>query len=197
MIAISVLGRKFPKLKVVVNDLLLNITPISHMFVPVNKHGKMDREYAEKLNATYSSDCQIYNFPAGLCSRLIQGKIQDPEWKATFVNQAKRYGRDIVPVFFSGRNSMFFYRLSRIRKRLGIRFNIEMLYLPDEMFRQKGAHFDIYIGDPISCSRLSEGTAKEWTEKIRQTSYNLKDDYNATDNSTCGQKSDHRGTDIR
>ena len=105
---------------------------------------------------------------------MIDGEIKDPQWKRTFINQARKYHRDIVPVFFSGRNSSFFYRLSKIRKALHIKFNIEMLYLPDEMFKQKGGHFDIYIGDPIKWEELENGqTAAEWTEKIRKACYAL------------------------
>ena len=36
----------------------------------------------------------------------------DLEWKKTFVTQAKRYQRDIIPVYISGRNTHLF-RLGR------------------------------------------------------------------------------------
>lgn len=174
LIVISSIGKYFPNIKIVVNDLLMHLEPIKKMFVPINKHGSMSKDYAQTLHDTFSSECPVYNFPAGLCSRMIDGEIKDPQWKRTFINQARKYHRDIVPVFFSGRNSNFFYRLSKIRKALHIKFNIEMLYLPDEMFKQKGGHFDIYIGNPIKWEELENGqTAAEWTEKIRKACYAL------------------------
>lgn len=175
LVVISSFGKIFPDMKVVVNDILMNLTPIKDQFVPINKHGAMSREYASTLHEMYSSDCPVFNFPAGLCSRLIDGTIKDPEWKKTFVNQAKKYHRDIVPVYFEGRNSDFFYKLSKFRKALHIKFNIEMLYLPDEMFRQKGGHFDMYVGKPVRWEELSDGaTSAEWTERIRKMCYGMK-----------------------
>lgn len=174
LIAMSALGEKFPNMKVIVNDFLMHIEPIKDLFVPVNKLGTMSREYADILDKTYSSSSPIYNFPAGLCSRLIKGEITDLEWKKTFVGQAKKHGRDIVPIFFSGKNSNFFYNLSKFRTKFGVKFNIEMLYLPDEMFKQRGNHFDLYIGKPISHQNLNKHSVKEWTSIIKKESYKLK-----------------------
>ena len=174
MIAITALGEYFPDIKFVVNDLLMNIQPLQEVFVPINKHGNMSKDYAARLQEIYSSSMPVYNFPAGLCSRRILGRVQDPAWKRTFVNQAKKYNRPIVPIFFSGRNSRFFYNLSKFRKAIGIKFNIEMIYLPDEMFKQRNRHFDLYIGTPISCEELNNGmTSAQWTEEIRNRCYKL------------------------
>lgn len=175
LIMISLLGKIFGKIKFVVNDLLMNIIPMRGIFVPVNKHGRMGKEYGEMIHNAYASDAQILYFPAGLCSRLIEGKITDLEWKRNFLKQAKRYGRDIVPVHFEGRNSNFFYRLAKVRKALGIKFNIEMIFLPDEMFRQKNSTFGITIGKPIPIETIdSSRTLDEWCLEIREKCYKLK-----------------------
>ena len=175
LIMISVLGKIFGKIKFVVNDLLMNIIPMRSIFVPVNKHGRMGREYGEIIHDAYASDAQILYFPAGLCSRLINGEITDLEWKRNFLKQAKRYGRDIVPVHFGGRNSNFFYRLAKIRKAMGIKFNIEMIFLPDEMFRQKNSNFEIIIGEPIPIETIDTSrTLDQWCQYIREKSYQLK-----------------------
>ena len=73
--------------------------------------------------------------------------MSDLPWRSNFVKRAAASGRRIVPVFVEGELSDFFYRLSNFRTKIGIRFNIEMLYLPDEMFSQKGKHFRILVGD--------------------------------------------------
>ena len=176
LILISSLGKIFGKVKFVVNDLLMHILPMRNIFVPVNKHGSMGKDYGERIHNAYASDAQILYFPAGLCSRLIDGKITDLEWKRNFIKQAKRYNRDIVPVYFGGRNSNFFYRLAKIRKMLGIKFNFEMIFLPDEMFRQKNSIFDVVIGEPIPISSIdSTRTLDQWCQEIREKCYKLKE----------------------
>ena len=73
-----------------------------------------------------------------------------------------------------GRLSDFFYNVDRFRKALGIRFNIEMLWLPDEMFSQKGKHFRIAVGDPIPVAELQHcGSLREQTEEVRKKTYFL------------------------
>ncbi|MFA5325397.1 MAG: 1-acyl-sn-glycerol-3-phosphate acyltransferase [Bacteroidales bacterium] len=178
IVLLSYIGSIFPKLKFVVNDLLMHIEPLKPLFVPVNKLGKMNQEYVKQIKETYSSDSQILYFPAGLCSRLIKGKIQDLEWKKSFLKNAIKYDRDIIPIFFSGHNSKFFYRLAKLRKFLGIKFNIEMMYLPNEMFKQKNSTFDIYFGNPIPVSTFTkEHSIEEWIHYIRDKAYGT---YNPT-----------------
>lgn len=175
LILISELGTLMGNILFVVNDFLMHIKPLESIFVPINKVGRMGKEYSERYEAAYSSDSQILYFPAGLCSRLINGQITDLEWKTSYIKQAKRYGRKIVPVYFSGQNSKFFYRLAKFRKILGIKFNIEMCFLPDEMFKQKNANFDVVIGTPIDVPKY--GNARELEEinrKIRAQAYALK-----------------------
>lgn len=172
MVLISYIGNSFGKVKFVVNDLLMHIKPLAPVFVPVNKFGKMRHDNTGLFNEAFESDDQILYFPAGLCSRLIDGKITDLEWKKTFVTKAVESKRDIVPMFFSGENSRFFYRLERIRKKLGIKVNIGMFLLPDEMFKKKDSSFDLFIGKPIPYTSLTkEHTHKEWCEIIREKCY--------------------------
>lgn len=83
-------------------------------------------------------------------------------------------GRRIVPVFVEGELSDFFYRLSNFRTKIGIRFNIEMLYLPDEMFSQKGKHFRILVGEPVSTDELVEcGSWQQRADYVREKAYSL------------------------
>ena len=172
MILISYIGSRFKDVKFVVNDLLMYIKPLAPVFVPVNKYGKMKHGNTALLKETFDSDAQVLYFPAGLCSRLIDGHITDLEWKKTFVTKAIESRRDIVPRFFSGENSPRFYRLANLRKRLGIKFNIETFLLPDEMFRKRGSSFDLYIGEPVPYTSLTdEHTHREWCDIIRQKSY--------------------------
>ena len=128
VILISFLGKRYPDLKFPVNDLLLNLKNLNNIFLPVNKHGAMAREAAAAIEEAYASSCQMIMFPAGLCSRKIKGKICDLTWQKSFVTKAVQYQRDIVPIFFSGKNSDFFYNLANFRKHIHLKANIEMLW---------------------------------------------------------------------
>lgn len=134
--------------KVIVNDFLLAIPPLAPLFVPVNKVGAQKREYVEKMHDLWASDAPILSFPAGACSRLIDGQVQDLPWKQTYLKQAARYHREIVYLHFEGRNSMLFYRVAQLRQLLHIPLNIEMMLLPREMFRARGKHYDISLCNP-------------------------------------------------
>jgi putative hemolysin len=129
---------------------------------------------ARQFDEIFSSENVILYFPAGICSRRIDGKIQDLEWKKTFVSKAKQYQRDILPIYFSGKNSNFFYRLANVRKKLGIKVNIEMAYLADELFKQRKSSYDIYIGDVIHHQSLNAAKSDfEWAQEIRKQVYKL------------------------
>ncbi len=168
------IGQKYPEMKFPVNDILLNLKPLDNIFVPINKHGGHSREAALAIKNAYQSEDQVLMFPAGLVSRKQGGLIRDLEWKKNFVRKAIQHKRDIVPVHISGRNSNFFYNLANIRKRLSLKANIEMLYLPNEMFKQLGENLMIHFGTPISWETLKEeGTPLEWSQKIKALSYAL------------------------
>ena len=163
-------------LRCLVNDLLLAIPNLRSIFVPVNKHGSQSREAAGRSNEAFASDNQVITFPAGLCSRMCRGIIRDLPWKKSFIRKAVSYRRDIVPVYFEGRNSNFFYRLANFRTRLHIKMNIEMLYLPDELFKNKHKEFTIHIGKPIPWQTFdSSRKAAEWAEWMKEIVYKLAD----------------------
>ena len=151
------LDNYFGSSRIIVNDILMNLKPLAPLFIPVNKHGRQNSDYAQRFRATLAGNEQIATFPAGLCSRRIKGSVCDLPWKPSFVKNAIESRRDIVPVYFEGKLSNFFYNLSSIRTALGIKANIEMLYLADEMFSQRGRHFDIYFGEPVPWQRLATG----------------------------------------
>lgn len=164
----------FGDVRVVVNDILRVVSPLEELWIPVNKHGSQSAAYARRFEEAFFGDKQILTFPAGLCSRRIDGRIQDTEWKLNFLKKAYASQRQIVPIFVEGRLSNFFYNLSNLRKKLGVKANIEMLWLPDEMFSQHDRHFRLQVGQPISLDELqSVGTLREQVAYIREKCYDL------------------------
>lgn len=165
----------FGDVRVVVNDILMNLDPLRDIFIAVNKHGRQSAEYSKLYSEAFEGDIPIITFPAGLCSRRHGGVVRDDEWKPSFIKQAVTTKRDVVPVYFDGRLSSFFYRLSNLRKAIGLKANIEMLYLADEMFRQSGSHFHIVTGEPVSWELFDDGQpARHHAENICRMAYGLK-----------------------
>jgi putative hemolysin len=174
LVFIHEISRHFNKIKFPVNDILTNIKNLSGIFLPVNKHGGQAKEAAAMIEEAYSSDDQILYFPAGLCSRKKRGVIKDLPWHKSFITKSIQHKRDIMPAFFSGRNSNFFYNLSNIRKFLGIKANIEMLYLADEMFKQKDKEITLVFGEPIPWETFDKArSAPEWADWVKSKVYDL------------------------
>lgn len=169
-----VIGQIHPNLQFLVNDILMNLENLDPIFIPVNKHGRQSVEYVRKIEEAYQSDAQILNFPAGLCSRKIKGRITDLEWKKSFIKKAIQHKRDIIPVHIDGKNSNFFYNLSNFRTSLGIKTNIEMFYLVDEMFQQKNKDITITIGEKIPYTTFnSTHNPQYWANKVKSHIYKL------------------------
>ncbi len=174
MIFIDIIGKHFKNIRFIVNDLLLNLKNLESIFVPVNKLGKQSSEYARRIEELYRSGNQVLYFPAGMCSRKKGKRIVDLEWKKNFIKKAIDHKRDIIPMHFSGKNSRFFYRLANFRKFLGIKANIELFFLPDEMFRQKGKKIAVKIGKPIPYSHFDRSrNNKQWAEYVKDIVYDM------------------------
>lgn len=156
-----------------VNDLLMNLPNLRDLFIPINKHGS-NMENARIIDQTFESDVMILYFPAGLVSRRQKGGIKDLEWKKTFIRKARSYKRSIVPTYINGRNSNWFYGLANFRKKLGIGANLEMLYLVDEMVKQKGKKIHIKFGEPIDYNTFDRSKKDpEWAADVKEVVYQL------------------------
>ena len=171
----AVIGRQYDgKIKYMLNDLLMNLKGMAPLGIPVNKLGGQARNLPKLVNEVYNSDNQMLVFPAGLCSRKIDGKIQDVEWGKSFIKKSRETGRDIVPIHFEGENSKRFYRIANWQKKLGLKFNFAMMLLPDEMYKSKGRKYKITIGKPVPISSLDKSkTDLEWAQEIRKHVYEL------------------------
>lgn len=176
IILISFLGTRYPELKFPVNDLLLNLKNLNNIFLPVNKHGAQAKDAVSALEDAYASDCQMIMFPAGLVSRKQQGIIQDLEWQKKFRIQSHPASTGYCPDLYRWKKFELFYNLANFRKKIGLKANIEMLYLPDETFKQRNRTFTLYIGQPIEWESLDKSKKPiEWAQEIKRKVYLLKE----------------------
>lgn len=172
MALVQMVGRKRKDIKFIVNDILLQLKNLKGIFTGVNKHGKNTAEVYSGLDDLYASGQAVLIFPAGLVSRKQNGHIRDLDWKKSFVTRARKNELPVVPVFIEGKNSAFFYNLSRFRGKLGIKANIEMLYLADEMYRQKNQTITIIFGKPIPPNHFDKSkTDQEWAQIVKEHVY--------------------------
>jgi putative hemolysin len=175
MCLITRVNARFGDLRFLVNDVLLNVKNLSTLFVPINLFGGQSRQAAQILDDTFNGKYQLLYYPAGLVSRKGKNGIADTEWKKTFISRSVRHQKDVVPVYIDARNSNRFYRIARWRKFLGIKANIEMFYLPDEMYRNKGNTITLVFGKPIPWTTFDKSkTHQEWAKHVREIVYSQK-----------------------
>lgn len=161
-----------PDIHFVVNDVLKNLKNYGDVFIGINKIRSTSPTSLRTIESVLMTDEAIGFFPAGLVSRKQKGVIEDLEWKKSFVTQAIDHKRLIVPVFIEGQNSRFFYNFARMRKAVGIKPNIEMLFLPDEMFKQKGQTIRVHFSEAFDPALLhNKKSHKEWAQEIKRYVY--------------------------
>ncbi len=174
IILVDALKNHRTDVKFIVNDILLELKPLNDIFVGVNKIGKVSSESIQKVNDLFASENLVCVFPAGMVSRKQKGIIRDLVWKKTFIRLAKANNSTIVPIHIDGKLTNWFYRLSNFRRFIGIKANIEMLYLSDELFKQKNQTISFTVGEPIIATSLdSSKTDMQWSEWFRRHIYSL------------------------
>ena len=171
----SIIGKHYDgNFRYLVNDLLLNLPGLAPVSIGINKTGKQSRDFPRMVEAGFQSNNHMLMFPAGLNSRKINGVIHDLPWKKTFIAKSVEYKRDVVPIYFSGRNSERFYRIANWQKKLGLKINIAMLFLVDEMYRNVHKSFTVKIGKPIPWQTFDKSkTPVEWAKFVEDKVYEL------------------------
>ena len=168
------IGQVRTDIRFLVNDLLMAFKNFQTLFVPINKHGKNSADTLAAIESAYSGSYAVLIFPAGLVSRKDEAEIRDLQWKKSFVSKAKKYKKDILPCFIGGKNSKFFYNLAYWRKRIGIKANIEMFYLADELYKQQGQKVVITVGEQISYQSLDSSKSDgQWADHVKEIVYEL------------------------
>jgi len=168
---------KYGAFKAIGNEAFEYIPNLRPYIALVNAYGLSSKQYIMELEKLYQSDLPITHFPAGEVSRRYHGKIQDRPWKKSFITRAVTCQRDVVPFYFSGKNSRLFYGINRVRKALGIKLNIELMLLPREFFCKRNATIRFSIGKPISWKVFDPShTHQQWAEKVKEHVYKLNAD---------------------
>ena len=171
----SIIGRHYDgNFRYLVNDILMNLPGLAPLCIPINKTGKQSRNFPAMVEAGFQSDKHMLMYPAGLCSRKINGEIRDLPWKKTFISKSVEYHRDVVPIHFGGQNSNFFYRLANFSDKYVKKVNIAMLFLVDEMYKNVHKTFRVTIGKPIPWQTFDKSkTPAQWAQYVQDKVYEL------------------------
>ena len=170
----AVIGKHYnDRFRYLVNDLLMNLPGLAPLCIPINKTGHQGRNFPAMVEAGFQSDSHMLMFPAGLCSRKKNGVVCDIPWTKTFITKSVECHRDVVPIHFSGENSKFFYRLANFSDKC-LPFNVAMLFLVDEMYKNRHKTFKVTIGNPIPWETFDK-TKKpvEWAQFVKEQVYKL------------------------
>ena len=171
----AIIGRHFDsRFRYLVNDLLMNLPGLAPLCIPINKTGKQSRSFPAMVKAGFESENHMLMYPAGICSRRQKdGSIRDIPWAKTFIVKSVEYQRDVIPIHFSGQNSNFFYKLANFSDRY-LPFNLAMLFLVDEMYKNVGKTFEIKIGKPIPWQTFDKSkTPQQWAQYVQDIVYSL------------------------
>lgn len=144
LILLKMISEVRSDVKIIVNDLLMNVKNLEKYFLPFDLFSKKpQRENIIAIQNSLNNNESIIIFPAGEVSRFGISGIKDGAWKKSIVQLSRKYKTPVLPVFVHGRNSLFFYFISLINK------NFSMFILPSELFNKKGKVFRISIDHHI------------------------------------------------
>ena len=171
----AIIGRHFDsRFRYLVNDLLMNLPGLAPLCIPINKTGHQSRNFPAMVKAGFESQYHMLMYPAGICSRRQKdGTIRDIPWSKTFIQKSVEYHRDVVPIHFGGQNSPFFYKLANFSDKY-LPFNLAMIYLVDEMYKNVGKTFEVRIGKPIPWQTFDKSkTPRQWAQYVQDIVYKL------------------------
>ncbi|HVO74707.1 MAG TPA: lysophospholipid acyltransferase family protein [Ignavibacteriaceae bacterium] len=142
--------------KIVVNNILLHIENLRQLFIPFDiMNRKISKESIVEIGKYLSSGNAVIFFPAGEVSRFSFKGIKDSKWNKGAVYFAEKYNAPVLPVYISGKNSLFFYLASKINK------NLSIFLLPHELFNKSSKIATVKIGDYIPSSSFSSSVYKK------------------------------------
>ncbi len=136
--------------KIVANNILLNLENLRHLFLPYDiTNNNIQRDNINAIGEALNNDEAVIIFPSGTVSRPGFKGVKDSAWHKGAVYFAGKFNSPVLPVFITANNSILFYAVSVINKRLSAAL------LPHELFNKKGRTIKIKIGDHIPSSAFS------------------------------------------
>ena len=156
MILLSIMLKQRPDFKMMANYMLQQISEIKDHFVTIDP---FEKSAQSSMNITGIKRClnllnngvPIGIFPAGEVSsfQLDKMKVSDKMWHPVVGKMIMKADVKVVPVYFSGHNSLLFNLLGLINP------NLRTAKLPSELFN-KHETIKVRIGKPVSTQTIKE-----------------------------------------
>lgn len=169
---ISFMGQLRPDYKVMVNSVLTYIEAMSPNFIAVEPYSHKKGSAVNMMGIKDSirhlrEGHPLGFFPAGGVSKIQPNlRIEDNPWAENIVRLIRQMNVPVVPIYFHGHNSIFFYFLGLIS------WKIRTLRLAPEVFRARGRTIRISLGQPISIADQQQcKSIAELGKFLRQRTY--------------------------
>lgn len=149
---IHLVGSVRRDVKVLANDVLLQLDPLAPLLLPLPVFGGNGVGGAREAYRALERDEALIVFPAGEVSRMRPQGVRDPAWSPGFARLAIRTASPVLPVHVEARNSPVFYGVSMLAKPLAT------LLLPREMFGAANTRIGFQVGGSVPASALTATT---------------------------------------
>lgn len=160
--------------KIMANFLLERMAPLAPYILPVNPFE--EHKGARSSIAGFKKAIQHIRdghplgiFPAGEVSTQKDGKlIVDKPWEEAALKLIKKAQVPVVPIYFHGKNSKLFYRLSKWNPVF------RTALIPSQVLSQRNRPLKVRIGQPISVQTQNEQESlEEFADLLRRKTYIL------------------------
>lgn len=162
LILLNLVTRVRPDFRIMANFLLQQIPPLKEHFVPVDPFENPLRKSKnisgiKRCLALLQQGHPIGMFPAGEVSalKLNNLKVSDRMWNPVVGKMIMKARVKVVPVYFSGRNSMAFNLLGLLHPAL------RTAKLPSELFNKQDEEITVRIGKPVPVKSLDDFTGPD------------------------------------
>lgn len=150
IILLKLLLKRRPDYKVLTYSLLKQILPIQDYFIEINegekKESSLKNKSLQEALQYIEAGRGLGVFPAGDVSvyQPDTSNVEDREWRSEAVKMIKMAHVPVIPIYFRGSNSLFFYLLGFIHPVL------RNVRLPSELLNKKNRIVKLRIGNEIS-----------------------------------------------
>ena len=158
IILARIIGEVRPDLKVLANSALSIFTEITDYFIFTNPLSQRDPKNGPSLRTSIRhlrANGALLVFPAGKVSYCDAktGRIVEHQWDRLIGRLLQLPNIHYVPIFVSGKNSKWFYRVERVY------FKLRMALLAREILNKKGQEIQISMGNVVTSKRIQHTSA--------------------------------------
>jgi putative hemolysin len=163
---LDAIGRVRRDVKIVANDMLSMLEPLSGLLLPVRVFGgRASPENLRAIGRALAAEECVIVFPAGEVSRLGLRGVRDRRWRQGFIRFARDSGAPVQPVRIAARNSMLFYGASALYKPAATAL------LAREMFARSMRRIELHVGPMLQLDPERENA--QLLREVRRALYAL------------------------